>query len=71
MWSNIVFSILFGALIIISLLHLIDAKKAGKRMDRNADLLERWVKLLEKESFNETVKEWQKTHDEVIEKENV
>lgn len=54
MWSDNIFIILFAILIIVSILHLISFRKSGKRMDHNAELLERWVELLEKESEDNT-----------------
>ena len=51
---DIIFNILLAILIIISILHLIDMKKSGKRMDRNADLWERHIELMEKGSKGDT-----------------
>lgn len=46
--SDIIFNILLALIVIISIIHLRDMKKSGKRMDRSANLLERYIALMEK-----------------------
>ncbi len=56
--GDTIFNILLALIVIISVIHLRDMKKAGKRMDRNTDLWERHIVLMEKrEDKNEKVDE--------------